>query len=178
MKIVKMKTAELIEAPYNPRIMPEEMLKKLKKSIEKFGYVEPLVVNKKNNHVIGGNQRLKVLRELGVDEVEVVLVDLDDRNEKALNLALNRITGDWDYGILSELLKDLEPVQLELTGFDEREIEAIIGGFHASEEMADIEEEGELPKLEDVVVIKVRVPKEKYTEVLDYLEQAGCEVLH
>jgi len=128
MEIKKVKIEEIKYAPYNPRKISDEMLQKLEKSIKEFGYIEPLVVNKRTLHVVGGNQRLKVLKKLGIKEVQVVMVDLDDEHEKALNLALNKIQGEWDLPQLKELLQELEP-NLELTGFDPKEFEALINQF-------------------------------------------------
>lgn len=124
MDIVKVKLNELTEASYNPRVTltPEmDEYKKLKRSIEEFGYVEPLVVNKRNNVVIGGHQRLSVLHDLGYDVAECVYVDLNENDEKALNLALNKINGEWDNVKLNEILNQLkvEDYDITLTGFDD-----------------------------------------------------------
>ena len=117
MEIVKVKLNELTEASYNPRVTltPEmDEYKKLKRSIEEFGYVEPLVV-------IGGHQRLSVLHDLGYDVAECVYVDLNENDEKALNLALNKINGEWDNVKLNEILNQLkvEDYDITLTGFDD-----------------------------------------------------------
>jgi len=71
-------------APYNPRKIDPDMLERLKQSIKTFGYVEPIVVNKRTMHVVGGNQRLRALRELKIKEVQAVMVDLDIEHEKVL----------------------------------------------------------------------------------------------
>ena len=87
--------------------------------------MQPLVINPRNE-VIGGNARLRVLRELGVEEVEVVVVDLPKSKEKALNLALNKIQGEFDFDKLPEFIREIEELDLELTGFDEKELEALV----------------------------------------------------
>jgi len=115
------KVDELKYYPGNPRKIDEDTLEKLKNSLKEFGIVEPLVINK-DNEVIGGNQRLKVLREMGIKEVPVVVVDLPKGKEKALNLALNKIQGKWDEKLLKEFIVDLDVEDIELTGFDEDEI--------------------------------------------------------
>lgn len=119
-------------APYNPRKISKEMLAKLEKSIKDFGYVEPIVVNKRTMHVVGGNQRLKVLKQMGIKEVQAVIVDLDDTHEKALNLALNKISGEWDLPLLKDLLLELNTgeIDTEITGFDMPEIEELMNQFH------------------------------------------------
>ena len=128
MKIQTMKVSELKFAPYNPRKIADKELAKLKRSISEFGYVEPIVWNKRTGFVVGGNQRLKILRELGIEEVDVVVVDLDDAKEKALNVALNKISGEWDFIKLKDVLTDIDTgdFDIELTGFDLDEIENLI----------------------------------------------------
>lgn len=94
MEIKKITINKLIPATYNPRkdLKPSDAeYQKIKKSILEFGFVSPLVVNK-DMTVIGGHQRLKVLQELGFESVECIIVDLDKTKEKALNVALNKIS--------------------------------------------------------------------------------------
>jgi len=128
MKIEKMKVSDLKYAPYNPRKIDDKELAKLKRSISEFGYVEPIVWNQRTGFVVGGNQRLKALRELEIEEVDVVVVDLDDAKEKALNVALNKISGEWDFIKLKDVLTDIDTgdFDIELTGFDLDEIENLI----------------------------------------------------
>lgn len=124
----------LIPAEYNPRIelkpgMPE--YEKLKKSIQEFGYVEPIIVNDRTGKVIGGHQRINVLKDLGYKEVEVVHVNLDDAHEKALNVALNKISGNWDAEKLEDLLRDINletDLDIKFTGFDESELDTLFNG--------------------------------------------------
>ena len=133
MQIEKLEIGRLKAAEYNPRkdLKPgDPEFEKLKRSIEEFGYVEPVIVNKRTGYrIVGGHQRYKVLKHLGHTEVDCVIVDLDEQKEKALNVALNKIAGEWDEGLLSALLKDLEQsgFDLELTGFDMTEVKDIFG---------------------------------------------------
>ena len=121
-------------ADYNPRISLSEGMKeyqKLKKSIETFGLVEPLIVNDRTGVLVGGHQRLTVLKDLGIENVEVVHVDLDEAHEKALNVALNKISGKWDADKLEDLLRDLDlnfDIDVELTGFDTDELNTMFTG--------------------------------------------------
>lgn len=111
MKIIKKKISELKPASYNPRISvkkDKETYDKLRRSITKYGLVEPIVWNKKTGNVVGGHQRIEVLKDMGYNEVEVVEVNLDLNNEKALNIALNKISGDWDMVKLDQLLDELK----------------------------------------------------------------------
>ena len=121
MQIEKRKVNELKFYPGNPRQISKEMLESLKKSLTEFGIVDPLVINSKNE-VIGGNQRLKAMQELGIEEVDCVVVDLPKSKEKALNIALNKITGEFDEELLKVFIEDIEPIDLELTGLDDNEI--------------------------------------------------------
>lgn len=125
---------ELLSAQYNPRLdlkSGDLDYEKLKKSIMEFDYVDPVVWNKRTGRVVGGHQRLKILKELGKKDIEVSVVDLSDDKEKALNLALNKIAGDWDLPKLKDLLEELDTgdFDIELTGFGLDEIEDLMTQF-------------------------------------------------
>ena len=124
------KTAELKVLPvsvlkpaeYNPRKKlkaGDKEYEKIKNSIEEFGFADPLVVNS-DMTIIGGHQRLTVAMDLGYTEVPCAVVDIDKVREKALNIALNKITGAWDDTLLAELLEDIQNSNFDLgkTGFD------------------------------------------------------------
>ena len=128
MLIEKKKAVDLLPAEYNPRkdLKPgDPEYEKLKRSIEEFGYVEPVIWNKTTGRVVGGHQRLKVLIDLGITEVDCVVIEMDEAKEKALNIALNKISGDWDKDKLALLISDLqgEAFDVSLTGFDPDEID-------------------------------------------------------
>ncbi len=118
MKVVKVDVKDLKESKYNPRRISDKNFSGLKNSIKRFGLVKPLVVNKRNNVVIGGNQRLRALKELGIQKVNVCYVDLDENEEKALNLALNNkgIAGEFTEDV-NELINKLKEERIDL--FDE-----------------------------------------------------------
>lgn len=123
-----MRLEDIIPAEYNPR---QDLQKgdfeydRLKDSIDTLGFVKPLVVNIRNNVLVSGHQRLKILLENGVTETEVMIVDLDDEKEKLLNIAMNRIEGDWEWSKLESLLKEFSADELSVTGFTLAEIESI-----------------------------------------------------
>ena len=128
MLIEKKNTADLLPADYNPRkdLKPGDAeYEKLKRSIEQFGYVEPVIWNKTTGRVVGGHQRLKVLMDMGMTEVDCVVVEMDEGKEKALNIALNKISGDWDKEKLALLIADLQGADFDvsLTGFEPAEID-------------------------------------------------------
>ena len=132
MQIEKRAVVELKAAEYNPRkdLQPGDVeYEKLKRSIQEFGYVEPVIWNKRTGIVVGGHQRLKVMKDLGYTEVDCVVVDLDEAKEKALNIALNKISGEWDNDLLASLLKDLDGsgYDITLTGFDLAEAQELFG---------------------------------------------------
>ena len=138
MNIQIIKIDKLIPATYNPRkdLKPGDAeYIKIKNSIENFGYVSPLIINK-DMTVIGGHQRLKVLKELGFTELECIVVDLDKTKEKALNIALNKIQGDWDEEKLEVLLQELklDDFDTNLTGFDFDEVDEILKDVTGSKE--------------------------------------------
>lgn len=116
---------ELKPAEYNPRIdlQPgDKEFEKIRKSIEEFGYVDPVIINK-DGTIVGGHQRYKVLKDMGYSEIQCIVIDVDKEKEKALNIALNKISGDWDKNKLKVLLSELKGVGLaEITGFDLAEL--------------------------------------------------------
>lgn len=126
--------SELKPAAYNPRkkLKPgDKEYEKIKNSIEEFGFADPLVVNA-DMTIIGGHQRLTVAMALGYTEVPCAVVDIDKVREKALNIALNKITGAWDENLLAELLEDIQSSDFDLgkTGFDPPEIEQLFNQVH------------------------------------------------
>lgn len=128
MNIEKKNVKDLLPADYNPRkdLKPgDPEYEKLKRSIEQFGYVEPVIWNQQTGCVVGGHQRLKVLIDMGITEVDVVVVDMDADKEKALNIALNKISGEWDTEKLALVIADLQGADFDvsLTGFDPEELD-------------------------------------------------------
>ncbi len=128
MDIQKLAVERLIPADYNPRkdLKPGDAeYEKLKRSLEQFGYVEPVIWNKSTGRVVGGHQRLKVLQDMGITEVDCVVVELPEEKEKALNIALNKISGEWDKEKLALLITDLQGADFDvsLTGFEPAEID-------------------------------------------------------
>lgn len=130
MDIQKIEIEKLQPAGYNPRkdLKPGDAeYEKLKRSLDEFGYVEPVIWNKTTGNVVGGHQRLKVMIATGIKEVECVVVEMSEEKEKALNIALNKINGDWDNDKLALLITDLQgsDFDVSLTGFDPAEIDAL-----------------------------------------------------
>ena len=131
MNIQKINIENLKTAEYNPRIdlkPGEEKYEHIKKSIEEFGYVDPIVINK-DMTVIGGHQRLKILKELGYKEIECNVVDVNKNVEKKMNIALNNNSGEWDNEKLKKLMQEIskEFEDMDSTGFNADEIEELFG---------------------------------------------------
>ena len=127
MIIEKKKIADLIPAPYNPRQSTAKQEKHLKESLEKFGLVEPIIFNKQTGWIVGGHFRVRELIKLGVKEVECFIVDLNEADEKELNIRLNANTGGWDWDTLANDwdVVDLEAWGLDIPQFDNVEEEVI-----------------------------------------------------
>lgn len=145
MNLIKKDIKELKEAKYNPRkkLTPKDKeYQNIKRSIEEFGYVDPIIINK-DNTIIGGHQRYTVLKDLGYEEVEVIQLDLNKKQEKALNIALNKITGEWEEDKLNNLLLDLKDdgFDITLTGFDDFKLDLDLDISNTEEEIKENERE-------------------------------------
>jgi len=118
-------------APYNPRVINEHDFAALRRSMTSFGVVEPIVCNKRTNRIVGGHQRVKAAQAEELPDLPVVWVDLDEAKEKLLNLALNRISGQWEDAALATVLASLKELgeDLELSGFNSHELELILSGW-------------------------------------------------
>jgi len=130
-KIERRPVADLLPAGYNPRVAVEpgsRLYEQLQRSLQMFGYAAPIVWNKRSGRIVGGHQRLSVMiQAFGVEEVDVRVVDLSDTQEKALNVALNKIAGDWDTAKLASLLRDLDALD------DAADVTALDTGYNRKE---------------------------------------------
>lgn len=129
---------EIFPADYNPRkdLQPGDAeWKNIARSLAEFGYVDPIIINQ-DGTIIGGHQRAKVLQAMGTEEAEVVVVDMSKSDEMALNIALNKIGGQWDLDKLKETLQDIDTSSLDIkvTGFSEGEIELMLGDLGNDDE--------------------------------------------
>lgn len=152
MEFKKLPIADLRTAEYNPRkaLKPgDKEYEKIKNSIVEFGYCEPVIVNA-DMTIIGGHQRVTVLKDLGYEEIECIVISIDKTKEKALNIALNKITGEWNKELLADLIKDLQESDFDVafTGFEPPEIEQLFNAVHdkkITEDDFDVEEELKKP---------------------------------
>ena len=113
---------DLIFADYNPRQLTEQQYKHLKESIKKFGLIDPIIINKnkdRKNTIIGGHQRTRVAKTMGITEIPCVEIDLDLEKERELNIRLNKNTGGWNYDMLADLFDMKELIDF---GFNEKSL--------------------------------------------------------
>lgn len=131
MKTAIMKLKDIRPAAYNPRVTlkpGDAEYEALKNSLERFGVAEPLIVNETTGNLVSGHQRLNVLKASGAQEVEVVLVEMDGEQEKLLNIAMNKIDGEWDYKKLEALFDEISADDIKFTGFTPEELDNLFDG--------------------------------------------------
>ncbi len=175
MELKKQKIGDLKIATYNPRKELNEKDKeyqKIKNSIIEFGYVAPIIINA-DKTVISGHQRIKVLKDLGYEEIDCIVVNFDKNKEKLLNIALNKISGEWDYQKLESIFNELDEnnIDLLITGFDEKEINKLI---KETEEIMNENTEIDLDNFNDEK-FQCKCPKCGF--VFDMNEQTGSEMI-
>lgn len=119
---------ELKPSIYNPRSISAAAFASLKASIQRWGLVEPIAFQTSTAAVVGGHQRLKAAIELGINPVPCIAMDIPDLEARALNLALNKISGEWNTHKLIESLEALrsENFDIDLTGFEDIEVEELL----------------------------------------------------
>ena len=164
MEIIKKRIADMERAEYNPRVelMPgDDEYEKLKRNIERFGMVVPVIWNRRTNRVVSGHQRLTVLMNEGVTEVDVSVVDLDETAEKQLNIAMNKVTGEWDAA--------------PETGFDLYEIEALENNVDALVDGDFLD--SELKSIEETFNISLKFSAEDRDVLKEYIKDNGKEDL-
>lgn len=182
MNVQKFKIADIRPAPYNPRktLKPgDDEWEALSRSLERFGLVEPLIINEATGLLVSGHQRLNVLKAQGVKEVEAVVVDLDEDREKLLNIALNKIEGDWDYEKLKALFEEIADEDVAYTGFSEDELDALFDeALKETDEKtveggADSTEKPEPPAIIKQFQIFLSFPTKEAAE--DWLKERGVD---
>lgn len=175
MEIRKVKVSDLRPAEYNPRqdLKPgDREYEKIARSIDEFGYVEPIVWNETTGNIVGGHQRLKIFIERGETEVEVSVVRLNEHDEKVLNVALNKITGRWDTGKLTDLLKELQAEgAMEVTGFEDWELDALSMQYdHIDDLLNEDFSEFAAKEPKDTFTMTFTLPEDVKTAVQEYIE--------
>jgi len=113
---------DLISAEYNPRQLTNDQFNQISDSIKRFGIVDPIIVNKNKERediIIGGHQRIKVAKDLNIEKVPTIELDLNYDKERELNIRLNKNSGDWDYDVLAN---GFEMDELMEWGFDDDDL--------------------------------------------------------
>ena len=126
------KINEISSAKYNPRKITDEAMGRLTKSLAEFGNIQPITWNVRTGNVVGGHQRLKVYKAMGKTDVDVWAVDLDEQKEKAANIALNKLSGEFDMPMLKDILEEIDTgdLDMEITGFGMDEIALMMEDAH------------------------------------------------
>lgn len=177
MQIERKKIRELNRATYNPRIdlIPgDSEYENLRRSINTYGMLIPVIWNKRTNNVVGGHQRLTVLENEGETEVDVSVVDLDETQERQLNVALNKIEGGWDEEKLAELLVELGE-DATLTGFNQQEIDSLTNDIDSLIDGDTVDEE--LKAIEELFNVSLTFDKADQEELKAYVKDYGKEAL-
>lgn len=177
MEIARKKIDEMEPAFYNPRVKLQPgdvMWENLKRSVDRYGLVVPIVWNKRTNRVVSGHQRLEMMKDRGEQEVDVSVVDMDEPKEKQLVIALNKIEGDWDEERLSSLLKELGDYA-ELTGLSQAEIDVLTKDI---QDLTDIERvKQELEDNEQPYSLSLRFNVADKENIMFYIKEYGKEPL-
>ena len=153
MILEKISIDKLNPAKYNPRkdLKPgDKDYEDLKLSIEKFGYVDPLIWNRTTGNIVSGHQRFKILKAQGLKEIDCIVIEKNEAEEKALNIRLNKNPDTWDYEKLSLIFPELKDkgIDLNLTGFSASEISEITSNIFSKdvqEDNFDVDEELKQP---------------------------------
>jgi ParB-like chromosome segregation protein Spo0J len=169
----KMEINDLKPAGYNPRksLKPgDKEYEKIKNSLINFGYISPITWNQRTGNIVGGHQRWRVLKDLGYTELEVFVVDFDEEKEMTANAALNKAQGDWDKNKLADyfLYLDERNYDVDLTGFEQDEIEKLLQDSDELIEKPEIEFTEELLEEHNYIILYFdnemdwQVAKEKF----------------
>jgi len=137
---------DLVMAEYNPRQLTKDQYTQLKDSIMRFGLVDPLIVNKnkeRKNILVGGHQRLRIAKDMGVESIPCVEVDLTLDQEKELNIRLNKNVGEWDFDALANYF---DVGELTEWGFSNDDLQ-----FYEDEPKHGLIDDDEIPEVEEPI---------------------------
>lgn len=177
MQIERKRISDLNRATYNPRIdlIPgDPEYENLRRSINTYGMLIPVIWNKQTNNVVGGHQRLTVLENEGETEVDVSVVDLDPMQERQLNVALNKIEGGWDEKKLGALLAELGE-DATLTGFNQQEIDSLTNDIDSLIDGETVDKE--LRAIEELFNVSLTFDKADQEELKAFVKDYGKEAL-
>jgi ParB-like chromosome segregation protein Spo0J len=174
MNIRKLPIDQLKPAPYNPRVAlapGSPGYRRLERSLAEFDLVQPIVWNEHTGHVVAGHQRIEILRNRGVTEIDCVVVDLPLEREKALNVALNnsQVGGDWDPAKLVDVIEELTELpdfDATLTGFDPDDLNDLLLA-----PVAVLPEDEDDDEANDCVRVTLEIPSGEWDAVRPELDR-------
>lgn len=158
------------QAPYNPRRISTEEMEQLKASIQAFGFVVPVLINKTTGKVVAGHQRIAAAAALGLAEIPTIEIEASEEHEKVLNIALNRIKGKFDLEKLDKIFTELvtRGENTAITGFselDQQTIKVALAGKAGPPPYQQIQFQIEKRKIPDVrAAIRASRGKGPFTE--------------
>ena len=170
MKITLVKINNLNPAEYNPRQISNKQYEDLKASMEKFGCVDPIIINinpERLNVVVGGHQRLRILRELGAEKVPTVSVNLSEEDERELNVRLNKNSGEWDINILAN---EFDIVDLKEWGFKDIDFGLNIDKINPQDEwegMPEFNQDDKMPIRQIIISFDNKEDINKFSKLLN-----------
>lgn len=161
--------SQIKNAPYNPRIMDEKAKKRLKANIAKHGLVAALTWNKRTGNLVGGHQRLEQLDSLEKNkdyDLTVCVVDVDEREEAALNVQLNNpsMQGDWDFDLLAMVSEEFDLDMKEDLGFSDSDIDFMFEGDDRFSELLDVKSKEDMRGTFDEIKATKKENREKMKE--------------
>ena len=165
MKVEMLNPALLEPSSYNPRKISAEEMESLRKSLREFGLVQPIVVQMPGNRIIAGHQRRDAAIAEGLERVPTVRLKISDAKARAMNLALNRISGEWDDEKLAALLGELDELERSLTGFQEDEIAELLGESLAGRSVEEIA----VKPAPQIVWYLIGIPLERFGQVQEHV---------
>jgi len=173
-KIIQRDINSLIFAEYNPRQLTKDQYQHLKDSIERFGLVDPIIVNKnkeRKNIIVGGHQRVKVAKDMEIDTVPVLEIDLTYDKERELNIRLNKNTGEWDYDNLANMF---EMEELQGWGFTDKDFWFLDEGeLSNDEDYSDNTVDEKLKRFLDAKIKQITIPfpSEEFDIIVERLDR-------
>ena len=175
LKVVDVPLTKLEPVKCNPRQISKKEKADLKNSMVKFGCVEPLVVRQEDYSIIGGHQRYRVGLELGLESLPCMLLNISGSEAMVLNVALNKIHGEWDVAKLEDMLAEIElgPLDIDLTGFDEISLDELGIGAESKEPVVLADVKIELPPV--TVAVLAFIPLERWQDYGDYFRRLAEE---
>ena len=173
-KIIQRDIDSLIFAEYNPRQLTKDQHQHLKDSIQRFGLVDPILVNKHKDRkdiIIGGHQRVRVAKDLDIDKVPCIELSLPYEKERELNVRLNKNSGEWDYDVLANMF---EMEELQDWGFADKDFWFLDQGELSNDvDYSDNTVDEKLKRFLDAKIKQITIPfpSEEFDIIVERLDR-------